>query len=325
MSGDIVSIHKMNTNKNKSVEISDKYVTSGTLGDMFAVYCKIAGLRRDGFKQPIQLRHYTKFAEFRDICTKLITLLPDVSVDFEPFTRSEKETVAKVCEAVSSGVPHINGKYNGKSPIPLLDDPGYVRMEPFPEVVLPLNTVSPRVNDGKFHVGIQLHSGKLGGNFKGFSLNWLKNIVNRNNNELVEVHLLGTGAGYRPSKIDAICHGCGMNNHVGETGFYEWMDLIKKMDLFITPEGFSAFFAQSQQVKTLAFFSNYNIVSRIPPEWRTGSFFLSCGQEKLYSRIKNRFCRALLKRDALLAPLSEVQTASILHSEFFARIPVIKK
>lgn len=299
--------------------ISDQYATSGTLGDMFGVYCKIAGLRKDGFAKPIYLSHYSSDSGFQEICKALISLIPDVTVEFKPITSSKNQTISRVCEEVKAGTPHLNAKFNGISPLALLNDPPYIRMEPFPEVILPIDL--PEIAVDRFHVGIQLHSGKLGSNHKGFSLRWLKAVLGKINADDIFVHLFGTGDGYQVAAIEALCRHCDIENHVGKVSFYEWLGWIKSMDFFITPEGFPAFFTMSQHIRTIAFYRNYTIISRVHPLWRKNSFCMSTGEEGILHRVINRVCKKVQGRRMLIAPLSVRQAVSLFHSEFFARTP----
>jgi len=299
--------------------ISDHYVTSGTLGDMFAVYCKVAGLRRDGFLKPIHLRHFTKFPQFRQVCNSLIALLPDVSIDFESATVSRGETIARVCALVQEGIPHINGKHNGISPIKILNDPEYIRMEPYPKIDLPVDI--PDLEPHMFHVGIQLHSGKIGGNFKGFSLLWLRSVARKNDNKNLKLHLFGTGDGYQVPDINQMCKSAGIVNHVGKTSFYQWLALLRGMDLLISPEGFAPFFAMSQRVKTMFFYRNKTIVSRVHPDWRYHSIGMSIEETGVLRRLINRVSFKIRDRRLLVTPLSVNQMVSIIHNEFYARTP----
>jgi len=284
---------------------------------MFAVFCKIYALRKAGFTKPIQLRHYSKYPQFEKVCRELTSLLSDVHIESFSKTVSEKDTIDQVLEAVKNGVPHLNGKYNGLSPIPELNDPDYIALEPYPVCDLPL--VESKLAPEMFHVGVQLHSGKMGGNYKGFSLPWLKKVASGSFPDLVQIHLFGTGDGYSARAIDSVCQLSGMRNHVGQTSFFEWLSLIRSMDFFFSPEGFAPFFAMSQRVKTVYFYRNATIISRVHPLWRINSFAMNTGETSFVRRALNRISYLYLQRRMLIRPLPVTAATSLLHGEFFGR------
>jgi hypothetical protein len=297
---------------NLKKEISDKYVVSGTLGDMFSVFCKLYGLRKDGFKKKIRLKYFTTHPEFYPLIEKLFRNIDDVSIDKPIASSSAEDNDAQVLFSIKNdNLPYIGIMANGSQDGIGQADPSYIHLEPYPE----MNIQSVELPDGSYKIGIQLHSGKVGGNFKGFSLSWIVRVRKLLNKDKFDMYLFGTGDGYSVEKINQVCDKYRIRNLIGKTEFMEWVSYIKSMDFFITPEGFSAFYAMSQKIRSLVFYTDYQILGRVHPEWRRGNIILSSGQETLPGRILNRICRQTIKRNRLLAPLKPVQIYSLIWGE----------
>lgn len=297
---------------NLKKEISDKYVVSGTLGDMFAVFCKLYRLRKEGFTSDITLKYLTTYSEFYPLLQKLFSLIENINIQKPVICFSNEDNNRKILDTVKNeNIPYIGVMPDGSQDGIGLADPSYIHMEPYPEV----NIQPGELHDGSYKIGIQLHSGKVGGNFKGFSLPWIVRIRKLLNKDKFEMYLFGTGDGYSLTKLSHVCEKYRIRNLVGKTEFMEWLSYIKSMDFFITPEGFSAFYAMSQKIRSLVFYTDYQILGRVHPEWKKRNIILSAGQETIPGRILNRICRQTIKRNRLLAPLKPVQIYSLILGE----------
>ncbi|RJQ17488.1 MAG: hypothetical protein C4560_08665 [Nitrospiraceae bacterium] len=292
--------------------ISNKYVISGTFGDAFIAFCKLYKLRGEGFNDNIKLIHLSAHPEVRPFINKLFNLLDNVVIEEFIFVKSGKEVEEFINH---SKLPSINSlAINNKSVVTdEIRDPEYLTMEPYPNI-----NIEPRVVNNNFKIGIQLHSGKKGSNFKGFSLSWLEELLNLTNKNNCEIYLLGTGAGYSINKINSLCNSLNISNLIGKTDYEDWLSYIMSMNFFITGEGFSAFFAMSQKVKSLIFYSDYQIIGRIHPLWKKENIILSAGWETFEEKIKNKFCRHFLNRNQLLRPLKPSQVWSLIYTYYLS-------
>jgi len=270
---------------------------SGTLGDSFIALCKLVGYyRRTG--NHVRLHRQSSHTDFDTVISQLFNHVPYVEY-VTPCTFVDPNTLQ------TRGRPPFVGHYinagfspSGRGIFP--DDPPEAEFEPFPVLGPPPTALA----EDRAAVGVQLNSGKWGGNYKGISLPWLRQLARALPENRYQVHLLGTGDGFRSGDITRLCETTGFHNHVGQTTFDEWLALIKAMDFFITPEGFPAFFAMSQRVPTLAVFpDSSDLWSRIHPAWRERVTVVSAGHDTLWGRLKNSTVRRVLGRDALLAPM----------------------
>jgi len=282
---------------------------SGTLGDAFIVICKVYNIHQKtgerfnlfrysiwpGMDSPIrQLTELTGFIEYPEKC------------------RTVKNVGETIREVVRAKEPYINPSWNGYTPESWNQDPDGINMEPFPS----LNLDSWHKENTKNRIGIQLHSGQVGGNFKGLSLNWVDRILKFIPRNEYEIHFFGTGDGLNQRKINRICLDHGINNHIGKTDFKQWLSMLAGLDFLITPEGFPAFFAMSQRVKTLVFYTDYQILGRVHPEWRKRNILMSAGWRDMPSRIYNLVYKSIYRRAPDLAPIKPEQVYSLIHSQF---------
>jgi len=285
---------------------------SGTLGDAFTVFCKLSGYhKRTG--NHVRLYRYNQFPGFDDVLSQFFGQIPyieyiiaSVYIESGPYS---------IEDCASFKGPHISTFWDGDGRGIYPDDPRDMEFDPYPEVY-----IEPANLKGKnFRVGIQLHSGKVGGNFKGFALRWLAALRRWLPSKEFDVYLFGTGDGYNIKRVRRFCERHNIQNYVGKTNFLEWMGYIKSMDFFITPVGFSAFFAMSQRVRSLVFLRYSRTLFRVPPDWRRENIIMSVGQETLVGRIINRACRNIIGRNRLLRPLKPAQVRSLVDGEIIYR------
>jgi hypothetical protein len=288
-----------------------RFAIGGTLGDMYIVFCKIFGLRKAGFEGKISLYYSTTHPEFLPMLKELFNLVDNVVFEETIKASSGAENDKIIFDTIKKfNIPFINTTcFNFDKDMGLVE-PEYIKMEPFPK----LNIQSKRFDNNKFKIGIQLHSGKIPGNFKGFSLPWITQIVKLLPADRFAVYLFGTGIGYKLHQIKRMCAKYNIMDMVGRTDFLEWLAYMKSMDYFITPEGFPAFFAMSQKIKSLIFYTDYQILGRVHPDWRKENIIISAGQETFFERLKNLFCRKIFKRNQLFKPLKPTQIWSLIYS-----------
>lgn len=240
------------------------FVTSGTLGDCFIVYCKLYDYhRRTG--RNVRLIRYSRHPQHDGVISTLYSQVPFVEYELPCRPLPSPRYLWNLVDKMPAGHYYINANHDGAANS-IAPDPDFIRMEPFPKY----HTVSrPSMIEDGFHVGMQLHSGKPGGNYKGFALAWVGKLISAFQNQPITWHLFGTGDGYNPLELEQLSQGWGVWNHVGKTGFLEWVASIKRMTAFITLEGFAGYFAMSQRVPTYVYTPVPDAtLNRTPPAWR---------------------------------------------------------
>lgn len=293
---------------NKTIEFS----TSGTLGDVFIVFCKLAGYHKQTDNR-IRLHRYSRSPELDGPLNEFFKLIP--YIEYVTPSNVIGSDINSIDDCRKLKEPHIVEFWDGNGRGNFTDDPEDVVFEPFPLIELP----PAELYSGRIKLGFQLYSGKIGGNFKGFSLDWIKQIRDWLPQSDVDVYLFGMSGGYDKDKIEKICNKHSIINMVGKLNFIDWLRYIKSMDFFITPEGFPAFFAMSQKVKTLTFYTDYGMIGRIHPEWRNKNILLSAGWRSFSARILNKISIIVLRRYPLLRPIRPEIVYSIIHSNFSYR------
>lgn len=271
---------------------TDTFVTGGTLGDMYIVFCKLFDhYRRTGRR--IRIIRYSCTNELDGAIKQLFKLAPYVQLEPLCRTNSDNESIDSIRE-MAKQYPFINQTYHGHptnvvfSPenktFDGLTDPEYIKMEPFPICDIP----ACDIEQDKFHVGVQLNCGSLGRNFRGFSLKWIARLSSSVNELKVIIHILGTGEGYEKSELNQLNIIPNIRNWAGETSFLEWLSLMKSMDAFITLEGFPAFFTMSQKVPTILYDQfAYGIDNSIHPLWRENNTILKINSSRLSRKIRH--------------------------------------
>ena len=271
---------------------TDTFVTGGTLGDMFFVLCKLYDYHKKTGRR-IRIIRYSMTTELDGAINQLYKLAPYVELEPCIKTCSNSESDKKIKE-IAEHLPYINQMHDGCSEtmevvsantsIVGLPDPEYIRMEPFPDFDIPLQ----EFGDDNFHLGLQLHCGSLGSNFRGLNPTWVARLSRKLQDDNVTVHLLGTGDGYDKAEIEKLEQISNIRNWVGTLSFTEWLTLMKSMNGFISLEGFSAFFAMSQKVPTIMY-NQYaqKLDCHIHPEWRRGSLIIDINLNKFVRKIRH--------------------------------------
>jgi hypothetical protein len=222
----------------------------GTLGDSFIIFCKLINLTRDA---EFELQRYSDHKQFDEILVEFYSRVPKIhyKTPCKSSEMFEKDLKTGIFLNVGCGKDSFNGPF---------DDPAGFEMEPYPKY--PLKKIK---SDSKV-IGIQLHSGKLFRNYKAFHLSFIKKLV-LNGPKDVHWRLFGTGEGYNLSQINRLCRQLCIENLVAKTSFSEWLRHLKSVDLLITPEGFSAFFALSQKIPCYVYYTQKEDLVRFHPEW----------------------------------------------------------
>jgi len=297
------------TNSDSMKNPVTEFSASGTLGDVFIVFCKLCGYHKRTGKH-VRLHRYSRFPELDAPIGEFFDLIS--YIEYVTPSHVVGSDINSIEDCKRLGEPHVSEFWDGDGRGNFTDDPEDVVFEPFPSIELqPEELPSERLK-----VGIQLFSGKVGGNFKGFSLRWITGLRRWLPESEVDVYLFGVEGVYSRKKVEKLCHENKIVNLVGQLDFVDWLRHIKAMDFFITPEGFSSFFAMSQKVKTLVVYVDYGMIGRIHPEWRKENIFVSAGWRNIGSRISNRLFRAVKGRYPFLCPVKPEIVYSMIHSKF---------
>lgn len=270
----------------------DTFVTGGTLGDMYIILCKLFDYHRRTGKL-VRLIRYSCTQDLDGAINQLFKLAPYVELEPCRKTNSNNESIDEIVKAAQQ-YPFINQTYHGKATdvqfssenetLEGLADPEYIKLEPFPAINLPLYDLGA----DRFHIGIQLQCGSLGRNFRGFSLEWIVKLSKMIGDLKAVVHILGTGEGYENSELKKLSQIPNIKNWVGQTNFHQWLSLMKSMNVFITLEGFPAFFAMSQKVPTILYDQYfYGIDNSIHPAWAERNVILKIKPNRFIRKVRH--------------------------------------
>tara|TARA_B100000900_G_scaffold254828_2_gene217105 strand:+ start:3855 stop:4751 length:897 start_codon:yes stop_codon:yes gene_type:complete len=290
-----------------------KFAFSGTLGDSFIVLCKIYDFKKKNPNAKIEITRFTKSnLLFEKNIIFLYRLIKDVKINNSIKVQNENEIIEFISK---NNLNYINTFWDGNKINSWEREITYLEMDPYP-IFTYLNYNNKKNKSIK--IGIQLNSGKKFGNFKGFQLSWVKEVIKniKQYDPTIQIYIIGTGENYNIKKINKLKK-FEVNVLVGQQTFEEWLLQICKFDFFISPEGFPTFFSMSQKVKTLVFYYDFDIISRVHPLWRDNNVFISVNFTNLYIRFKNYIYKAIYKRNSFLKPISAEQVVSIIHSKLY--------
>jgi len=219
-------------------------IFGGTLGDAFITLCKLYSQHKLTGAH-FRVIRYNLYDTLDPLIEEMFKITP-VAEYIVPYTRFDSlddlYTAIKRYEH-----PYVNVRWEADEFESYKFD--YIRSDPFPIFQLP----EVDVDSSHLRVGIQLHCGSHR-NFRGFSIRWLRGVRNYLPKDKFSIYLMGTGAGcYDKHELESLCKKYHIVNLVGKTKFTEYMGHIKRMDYFISLEGFGPLFAMSQRVKTLLF------------------------------------------------------------------------
>ncbi len=285
------------------------FVTVGTLGDCFIVYCKLYDYHcRTGRK--MRLIRYSRYPEHDAVITALYSQVPFIEYESSIRASPAPEYLRNLVANLPTGHYFVNIHHTGIDHF-IASDPDFIRMEPFPEYH---PAVFPPIEAG-LQMGIQLHSGKPGANYKGFSLAWLDKFMKAVQRQPVTWHLFGTGDGYNLSKLEKFSRQRGIRNHVGKTSFLEWTAFIQMMSAFITLEGFAGYFSMSQRVPTYVYTPLPRAtLRRTPLAWRENNVIVDIsGDSPVLIRKARNALTLWLKYRAKYAPRNIVSVVDFIR------------
>ncbi len=278
---------------------------SGTLGDAFIVLCKLYG-RHKVTGEYFRLTRFSSHPQMDGVIEALFK-----AVSFAEYVTpcqiatSHNDLCRKLNE---SPYDYINAKWDSSEYSIYPDNQKDVEYNPFPELNL-----EPVELKGK-NLGIQLHCGTVGHNFRGFSVNWVVSLAKRLENLEVTIHVLGTGSGYNKHELEQLGQISNIRNWVGKTKFLEWLSLMKSMDAFISLEGFSDFFAMSQRVPTFLYNQYiHGIMGSIHPAWRDTSRIVNLNSNRIISKLRSLIIHKLGMRN-LFSPRNHKELQEFLSN-----------
>jgi len=282
---------------------SERFCFSGTLGDAFIVYCKLYDYLKNTGKN-IKLIRYDRNVYFDKPISELFAVTPFIEYQMPSiYVKNNKELIDKI---KSSGMPYINACWYPKND-PFPQDPPYIKMEPYPDAFIdPLENIG---HDSRMTIGIQLHSGKRKTNFKGFSTAWLKRLRLIIPDSRYNIVLLGTGDGYNKKRLESLCKEYSIKNLVGKLSLKDWLRHILSLDFFITFEGFAAFFAMSQRIHSLVFYTTNRSLVSVPPAWRNDNHIIMLAKD---NNILTKIIHKYLFKANFLNPLPVNQVKSFI-------------
>ncbi|MBN2373084.1 hypothetical protein JXL19_04790 [bacterium] len=282
---------------------SERFCFSGTLGDAFIVYCKLYDHWKKTGKN-IKLTRYDRNVYFDNPISELFAVTPFIEYQIPCiYVKNKNELIQKI---KSPEMPYINACWFSQND-PFPQDPPYIKMDPYPESFIePFKNIG---HDPKINIGIQLHSGKRKTNFKGFSIAWLKSLRRILPDSRYNILLLGTGDGYNKKRLDLFCRERSITNLVGKLPIKEWLRNILSLDFFITFEGFAAFFAMSQRIHSLVFYTTNRILVSVHPAWRKDNHIIMLARE---NNILIKAIHKYLFKANFLSPLPADQVKSFI-------------
>jgi hypothetical protein len=234
----------------------------GTLGDVFIVYCKLYNYWEKTRKK-VSLHRYNRYVNLDKPISDFFFNIPFVEYLLPCKNVASPEEIP---EEDLLAAPYINIYWDGNARGGDINDPPYIKMEPYPEVFIQPDS---RADTKKLCIGIQLNCGSHLGNERSFSLRWIKKLRKILPANKYSISLFGTLTKKGSiRKTETFCLENNIENYVGKTTFLKWLSKILAVDFFITFEGFPAYFAMSQKVQSLVFFIAPSILTRIPPVWR---------------------------------------------------------
>jgi hypothetical protein len=241
-----------------------QFVSAGTLGDALIILSKLVNFSESQSKN-IDLVHLTSHKAMVPLINKLFSYFPNISIFIDSNFSSATEVIAALNTLRKSrhlvntrvdGLAHVGVDWYAdyhQLKMPSLLNFGNVGRSP---VGYPFS---------KRRIGIQICTGKPGGNFKYFDAKFISKVIEIAKVQDCCVVLLGTNQCL--SQLPESFEMSGVVNMCGKLTFEEWISELRHLDLLISPEGFSAFFAMFNGVKTVVAYLDPLSLGRIHPVW----------------------------------------------------------
>ena len=283
-----------------------EFSISGTLGDAFLAFCKLSGYHERTGNQ-IRLYRYSGYPGFDVPLSQFFQQIPYIEY-ITPCIYLNYNVLHSIKDWPAFQGLYINSGWNSDGHGIFPNDPGEVKFNPFPEVY-----IDPVELKGK-NLGIQLHCGSIGHNFRGFSVSWVGSLAQRLKDLEATIHVLGTGSGYNKRELKQLDQISNIQNWIGKTKFLGWLSLIKSMDAFISLEGFSTFFAMSQRVPTFLY-NQYRpgIMGSVHPAWRDASRLVNRNSNWVINKLRSFKIRKLGMRN-LFSPRNHKELKIFLYN-----------
>ena len=153
------------------------------------------------------------------------------------------------------------------------------------------SAISPfkKTHSNKKNKTIQIHlqTGKYGGNYKELCFKSLRDLL-----KLIKFdgNLILTGLGNNLSQdISILESNFKCLNYIDKfSSIFELMNLILEVDCLITPDGFPAFFAMSNQIPTIVLYTFPYALRRATLEWLSNSYSISSISDNFHSSIDSK-------------------------------------
>ena len=270
------------------------FLMSGTLGDAFIVMLK---LYKNYKNEKINLRRISKWPDQDEAIFKLSKLFKFIRYKKPCFNIQHVDDTIELIKKLDYF--YVNTSWNGSHFKNAEKDFKNLKAEPYPK----LNLKNLKIKKKKKIICIQVNTGKVGGNCKIFSHVWIYNLLNLLKTNNYRIILVGTILDNPKYFLDNYKNDKNIKLLINKTRFNEWLNIIRTSDMFISMEGFPAFFSMSQKVKTICFYTDRRILTRIHPIWKKENYIRSVGWKSFYSTIKVIIARYLLKRYPLIYPI----------------------
>lgn len=271
------------------------FLMSGTLGDAFIVILKLYEHYK---KKKILLKRISMWPDQDDSIKKVSKIFDFIEYD-KPCIKLKK---ISDCPSIIKKLDlnYVNTSWNGMHFKSVESDFRKLKVTPYPKINIKKNKTKKK----KIRVCIQVNSGKIGGNCKIFSNKWISELIALFDPNRYQIYLLGTINNMDRDEIKEITKNKNVNFLVKKTKFISWMKTVVNSDFLISNEGFPAFFAMSQNVRTICFYTDKRILTRIHPAWRKNNLIKSVGWSGVFSTFKVIYSRYVHQRYPLIYPIS---------------------
>ena len=267
---------------------------SGTLGDAFIVILKLYNPYKN---KKIYLKRISRWTDQDQVIRNLTKLFSFIEYKKPCIEISSVDQTINTIENLD--FKYVNTSWNGSHFNKSEKDFSKLSVEPFPKIKIK----KKRKKNSKILVCIQVNSGKIGGNCKIFSSKWLFELIMLFDPDKFEIILLGTTVNNKFFSKNNFSIFNNLKILVDKTSFIEWLKIINRSDFFISNEGFPAFFSMSQKIKTICFYTDKRILTRMHPFWRKDNLVLDVGWKSFYSTLNVIVARILYKRYPYIYPI----------------------